>query len=138
MKDVDEIYFDRVSQIKMANWTKGRTALLGDAAACISLLGGEGTGLAMAEAYTLAGELHNFGGDHVAAYERFQERLMPFLKQKQASAAKFASSFAPQTPVGIAFRNLVVNLLRVPVVANYFVGRDLKDDIKLPDYNFSS
>ena len=57
------IYFDRVSQIRMDRWTKGRTALVGDAAACVSLMAGEGSGLAMAEAYVLAGELRDCGGD---------------------------------------------------------------------------
>ena len=85
----------------MDRWTKGRTALVGDAAACVSLLAGEGTGLAMAEAYVLAGELRNCGGDHGAAFARYQERMMPFLKRKQESAAKFASSFAPKTAFGI-------------------------------------
>jgi len=136
MKGVDDIYFDQVSQTKMASWTKGRTVLLGDAAACISLLGGEGTGLAMAEAYVLAGELHNSRGDHVTAFARFRERLRPFLGQKQASAKKLASSFAPETRFGIAIRDFIVNLLRIPLVANYFIGRDLRDDIQLPDYSF--
>ena len=61
MENVRDIYFDRVSQIRMDRWTKGRTALIGDAAACVSLVAGEGTGLAMAEAYVLAGELQNAG-----------------------------------------------------------------------------
>ncbi len=64
MDDISDIYFDRVSQIRMERWSKGRTALIGDAAACVSLLAGEGTGLAMMEAYVLAGELHRCGGDH--------------------------------------------------------------------------
>ena len=138
MEGVDDIYFDQVSQTRMASWTKGRTALIGDAAACISLLGGEGTGLAMAEAYVLAGELHNARGDHAAAFARFQERLRPFLAQKQAGARKLASSFAPQTGIGIAIRDFIVNLLRIPLVANYFIGRDLRDDIQLPDYSFEN
>ena len=45
------MYFDRVSQIRMDQRIRGRTALVGDAAACVSLLAGEGMGLAMAEAY---------------------------------------------------------------------------------------
>ena len=46
-------------------WIAGKraTALIGDAAACVSLMAGEGAGLAMAEAYVLAGELRNCGGD---------------------------------------------------------------------------
>lgn len=44
--------------------------LIGDAAACISLLGGEGSGLAMTEASVLAGELQRANGDHRAAFRR--------------------------------------------------------------------
>ena len=136
MEDVRGVYFDRVSQIRMDCWTKGRTALIGDAAACVSLVAGEGTGLAMAEAYVLAGELHGCGNDHIAAFSRYQERMMPFLKRKQESTAKFASSFAPRSAFGIAFRNDVSRLLRVPFIADFFIGRAVRDDIKLPDYRF--
>ena len=136
LEHASDVYVDRVSQIRMERWTKGRTALIGDAAACVSLLAGEGTGLAMAEAYVLAGELRACGGDHSAAFARYQERLMPFLKRKQESAAQFASFFAPKSAFGITFRNLVTRLLRIPFVADYFIGRDLRDDVKLPDYGF--
>jgi 2-polyprenyl-6-methoxyphenol hydroxylase-like FAD-dependent oxidoreductase len=136
MAHINGIYFDRVSQIRVDRWTKGRTALIGDAAACVSLLAGEGTGLAMAEAYVLAGELRACGGDHSAAFARYQERMMPFLKHKQESAAQFASSFTPKSAFGLTFRNLVTRLLRLPLVADYFIGRGLRDDIKLPDYGF--
>ena len=136
MENVNDIYFDRVSQVRMEHWTKGRTALIGDAAACVSLLAGEGTGLAMAEAYVLAGELCDCGSDHIAAFARYQERMMPFLIRKQESAAKFASSFAPKSAFGVTFRNLVSRLLRIPAFADFFIGRDLCDDIQLPDYEF--
>jgi 2-polyprenyl-6-methoxyphenol hydroxylase-like FAD-dependent oxidoreductase len=136
MASVRDIYFDRVSQIRMDRWTKGRTALVGDAAACVSLMAGEGTGLAMAEAYVLAGELRHCGGDHGAAFARYQERMMPFLKRKQQLAAKFASSFAPKTAFGITFRNLATRLLRLPFLADFFFGRALHDDIKIPNYGF--
>jgi hypothetical protein len=59
---------------------------------------------------------------------------MPFLIKKQRSAAKFASSFAPRSSLGIGFRNLVTQLMRIPFVANLAVGRDLRDDITLPNY----
>lgn len=137
MEHADDIYFDRVSQIRMDGWTRGRIALVGDAAACVSLLGGEGSGLAMAEAYVLAGELHECGGDHRAAFARYEARLMPFLRRRQESAARFASSFAPRTALGLAFRNAVTRLLQVPVVAECFIGRDLRDDLALPHYRMS-
>jgi 2-polyprenyl-6-methoxyphenol hydroxylase-like FAD-dependent oxidoreductase len=137
MENVTDVYFDRVSQIRMERWSRGRTALAGDAAACVSLLAGEGTGLAMAEAYVLAGELSACGGDYASAFARYEERMMPFLKGKQASAAKFASSFAPRTAFGIKVRNFVTRLLRIPPVADYFIVRELRDDIDLPDFSQS-
>jgi 2-polyprenyl-6-methoxyphenol hydroxylase-like FAD-dependent oxidoreductase len=133
MADVDDIYFDRVSQIRMDRWTRGRTALVGDAAACVSLLAGEGTGLAMAEAYVLAAALRAYDGDYRHAFSEYQARLMPVLRGKQKSAAQFASSFAPKTAMGIAVRNVITGLLRIPLVADFFIGRDLRDEIKLPD-----
>jgi 2-polyprenyl-6-methoxyphenol hydroxylase-like FAD-dependent oxidoreductase len=136
MDGVRDIYFDRVSQIRMDRWTEGRTALIGDAAASVSLVAGEGTGLAMAEAYVLAGELHSCGDDYRAAFARYQERMMPFLTHKQESAAKFASSFAPRSAFGIAFRNQVSRLLWIPFIADFFIGRAVRDDIKLPVYRF--
>ena len=136
MENVRGVYFDHVSQIRLDRWTKGRTALIGDAAACVSLVAGEGTGLAMAEAYVLAGELHECGGAHIAAFARYEKRMMPFLKRKQESAVKFASSFAPKSAFGITFRNYVSRLLRIPFIADFFIGRAVRDDIKLPDYRF--
>jgi len=133
---VRDLYFDRATQIRLDRWTKGRTALVGDAAACVSLMAGEGAGLAMAEAYVLAGELRKCGGDHGAAFDRYQERLMPFLRRKQAMAARFAPMIAPKTSFGITFRNLVTRLMRLPFVVDFFIGRELRDDFKLPDYGF--
>jgi 2-polyprenyl-6-methoxyphenol hydroxylase-like FAD-dependent oxidoreductase len=139
MANVGNIYFDRVSQIRLDHWAKGRTVLVGDATACVSLLAGQGSILAMAEAYVLAGELHNCGGDYDAAFTRYEQRLMPLLKRKQKSAAKFASSFAPKTAMGIAFRNLVTRLMvRLPFVVEHFIGRELRDQVQLPDYGFCS
>jgi 2-polyprenyl-6-methoxyphenol hydroxylase-like FAD-dependent oxidoreductase len=132
MESAEDIYFDRVSQIRMKDWTRGRIALAGDAAACVSLLAGEGSGLAMAEAYVLAYELARTPRDPLAALVRYESSLRDFLVRKQRSAAAFASALAPRTRAGIAFRNAVTRLLRIPAVADYFIGRDLRDDFTLP------
>jgi len=133
MESVEDIYFDRVSQIEMPRWSKGRAALVGDAVACVSLLAGEGSGLAMAEAYVLAGEIARAGSDHAAALSRYEERMKPFLAAKQESARKFASSFVPETAFGVVFRNWMMRLMNIPPVADFFVG-ELSDDIDMPDY----
>ena len=133
MTSVHDLYFDRVSQIRMDRWALGRMALVGDAAACVSLLAGEGTGLGMAEAYELARALQDCDDDHTAAFARYEQRLMPLLKRKQQSAARFASSFVPKTGFGLAMRNVITGLLRIPVIADTFIGRDLRDDFTLPE-----
>ena len=88
----------------------------------------------MAQAYVLAGELDRASQNAAAAFSSYERRLMPFLRRKQATAARFASSFAPRTRGGIRVRNFVTGLLRIPLVAEIFLTRDLRDDITLPDY----
>ena len=134
MEGAGEIYFDSVSQIRMTRWHQGRVGLIGDAAACVSLLAGEGTGLAIAQAYVLAGELQAANADYSVAFARYEQRMMPFLRAKQESAAAFASSFAPRTALGLHFRNVVSRLLTVRPVADYFIGRGLRDDLNMPAY----
>lgn len=135
MDGAHDIYFDRVSQIRMPCWSSGRVMLIGDAAACVSLLAGEGTGLAMTEAFVLAGELGRAGGDHREAFRAHEARLRPFIEGKQTSAAGFASSFAPRTRLGLWLRNRASRLMAVPVLADLLMGRTLHDDFELPDYD---
>jgi 2-polyprenyl-6-methoxyphenol hydroxylase-like FAD-dependent oxidoreductase len=136
MADVTDIYFDSVSQIRMDHWTRPRTALIGDAAACVSLLAGEGTGLAMAEAFVLARALQASGGNLEKTFARYEDCLRPFLTRKQASASRFASSFVPGTAWGILLRNGITRLFGVPVLADFFIGRDLRDDFNGVDCGF--
>jgi 2-polyprenyl-6-methoxyphenol hydroxylase-like FAD-dependent oxidoreductase len=135
--DADDIYFDRVSQISMPAWSKGRIALVGDAAACVSLVAGEGTGLGMTEAYVLAGELCS-SADHASAFAAYERRLRRFIDGKQKSARGFASAFTPRTALGVWLRNQATKLMTIPGMAGLLVGDQMKDDFILPDYRFSS
>lgn len=136
MDAAEGLYFDRVSQIHLPAWSKGRIAFLGDAAFCPSLLAGEGSALAMTAAYVLAGELMRANWDHDAAFASYERMLRPFVEKKQKAAAQFAASFAPKTRFGIALRNLVTRAFVIPGVADLFIGASLKDDFALPDYAF--
>ena len=132
MRGVDEIYFDRVSQIHMPAWSKGRVALIGDAAAAVSLLAGEGTGLGLTEAYVLARALRDAGGNHTRAFRCYEETLRGFIESKQKGAAGFASAFAPRTALGVWARNQAVKLMSWPPLAKVFMRSALRDDIRLP------
>jgi flavin-dependent dehydrogenase len=72
-------------------------ALVGDAAFAPSLLAGQGSALAMAAAYVLAGELARAQGHFQQAFGRYEEWLRTFMKDKQKAAEQFAGFFAPIT-----------------------------------------
>ena len=132
----DDLYFDRVSQIKMKNWSRGRVALVGDAAFCVSLVAGQGSALALISAYVLAGELANEGGRHQEAFARYEVFLRDYISKKQRGAERFARVFAPKTQWGLSFRNQVIKAFAIPGLARLAVGSDITDALKLPDYRW--
>jgi 2-polyprenyl-6-methoxyphenol hydroxylase-like FAD-dependent oxidoreductase len=136
LESAPELYFDRVSQIRMNRWSRGRIALLGDAAFCVSLLAGQGSALAMTAAYVLAGELAAAGGRHEDAFRRYEDLLRTFIETKQRGAAAFASAFAPRTRWGLFLRNQVTKAFRIPGVGRLFLGSDIRDRLQVPDYRW--
>jgi flavin-dependent dehydrogenase len=112
-------------------------ALVGAAAACPSLLAGEGTGLAMLEAYVLAGELHTAGGDFAQAFTAYEKKLRAFVSGKQKSAVWFRGLFAPKTTLGLAVRDLAVQAFAVPFVSKPLLARSFEDALTLPVYEAS-
>ena len=125
-------YFDRVSQIHLPFWSRGRVVLVGDAAACPSLLAGQGSALAMVEAYVLAVELARANGDHTTAFARYHARLAPLLRSKQDAAKGLGLAFAPRGRVQLAVRNTMMRLLGLPRIPDLVMGRSLRDDVELP------
>jgi 2-polyprenyl-6-methoxyphenol hydroxylase-like FAD-dependent oxidoreductase len=134
MPQARTFYFDRVSQIRMPSWQRGRVVLVGDAAACPSLLAGQGSALAMVEAYVLAAKLAQSNGDHGAAFTRYEQRLAPFLRSKQDAARGLGLAFAPRNRLQLSVRNTVMRLMGVPFVADLAMGRSFRDAVELPAF----
>jgi 2-polyprenyl-6-methoxyphenol hydroxylase-like FAD-dependent oxidoreductase len=134
LEQVDDIYFDSISQIRMDAWTRGRVALTGDAAACPSLIAGEGAGFALAQAYVLAGEIHRHRSDTEAALMQYQARMKPVVARKQEQAKSLVASFVPRTATGVRIRDLATLLMRLPVFPRILMGRYFHDDMSLPEY----
>ena len=134
LDSANEIYFDRVSQIDMDRWTDDRVALIGDAAACVSLLAGEGTGLAMTEAYVLAGELSQANGDIDHAFRAYESKLRLHLQSKQQAARTMAGVFAPRSYFHMKLRDMAMSVTRVPLLGKWLVGRSLREGLELPKY----
>ncbi len=137
LDQAQDLYFDSVSQIEMRSWSRGRVALVGDAAFCISLTGGQGSALAMTSSYVLAGELAKAGGDHASAFQSYEQKLYPFMVSKQRAAARFAAAFVPRTPWGLWLRNQVIRSAAIPGLARWALSRDIVDTLELPTYEWS-
>ncbi len=131
-----DLYFDRVSQIRMESWSQGRVALVGDAAFCVSLMAGQGAALALISAYVLAGELAKAGGRHEEAFGKYEELLRAYTSSKQRGAERFAAAFAPKTRWGLFLRNQVIKAFSFPGFARLTFGRDIVDTLQLPDYRW--
>ena len=132
MEPVRSLYFDRVSQVRMDTWSEGRVGLVGDAAYCVSLLGGQGSALAMIGAYVLAYELSRPGSDPASAFHRYHARLAQFLAQKQRAAVGFAKFFAPQSRLQLRLRNAATRLFAFDWVSSLVSRTSFLDRIDLP------
>lgn len=112
-----DFYLDAAAQIRMDHWSRGRVALVGDAAHSPSLLSGQGTSLALVGGYVLADELGKVkdgdrratgGGDHRAAFTRYEKRLRPFVEINQALATE--NSGAPASEESIERAKSAISL----------------------------
>lgn len=126
MPDGDEPFLDTMTQIEMPSWSKGRVVLIGDAAHCLTLVSGQGAGMAMASAGILAEELS--AADVPTALARHEARLRPAVARLQARSRATAKWFVPGTRFGFAFRNAVMS--RMPRrLLNWYVLRGIRSEI---------
>ena len=90
--------------------------------------------MVMAEAYTLAGELRAANGDHVRAFQTYEQRLRPYVERKQKGARGFAGSFVPRTALGLWLRNLTLDATTRLHLTRLVFGAQLSDPLRLADY----
>ncbi|PTL78793.1 FAD-dependent monooxygenase [Vitiosangium sp. GDMCC 1.1324] len=122
VRDAADLYFDSVSQVRLDPWWRGRVALLGDAASCVSLFG-DGSTLAMAGAFTLAQALEASPGDHRLAFRRYEAEHRRLVDPRQRSVGLAASLIVPATQSGILTRNLASQLWPVAAAAGWLRSR---------------
>src|SRR5690625_2243144 len=134
LPDARTFYMDRASQIRMPTWSRGRTVLIGDAAACPSLLAGQGAALAVVEAYVLAAELARSNGDHTVGFEAYERQLASMVRKKQDAALGSDLMFAPRNRRQLWTRNTMLKFMAIPFVARLAMRSILRDPIKLPAF----
>ena len=127
-----DIYFDQICRVDNPAWTRGRTALVGDAA-CGATIGGQGSGTAIVAAYVLAGELAAAGGDHRAAFARYERRIGKFARGTQKGGDTTGRFLAPKTDRGIRLRN-ALNNRKWFLDLTFKIAADRSTNLALPDY----
>jgi 2-polyprenyl-6-methoxyphenol hydroxylase-like FAD-dependent oxidoreductase len=136
MDTATDMYFDQICRVDNPTWTKGRYALVGDAA-CGATIGGQGNGTAIVSAYVLAGELAAAGGDHRVAFPRYEERIGRFARGTQKGGDTTGKFLAPKTAAGIWARNYLNNRKWV-IDLTFKIAADRSTNIELPDYAAAS
>jgi len=129
-------YFDSIGTVDVPSYSRGRVALVGDAAYG-GTLGGQGTPLALIGAYVLAGELARAAGDHRMAFSAYEARMRPFATGCQVGAKRAGGFHAPKTRVGLFLRNRMYGLLASPLFVSYFekLVKKQASDFELPSYD---
>lgn len=89
VKHTKTFYFDKLCQIKMPSWTKGRVALVGDAGYCASPAAGMGGSLAINGAAALAEAMQKHKGNYELAFQDYNKDFRPYIEEVQVNAVKF-------------------------------------------------
>ena len=134
------MYFDALGQVSSSQWTRGRVALLGDAAYTNATFGGGGTSLGLIGAYVLAGELSR-GDDDRAALLRYEKLMRPHVETTAPQAVmKTVRRANPRTEGGIRALHAGARVAAGPVgrgamkLGGKRLVRVAADDLHLPDY----
>jgi 2-polyprenyl-6-methoxyphenol hydroxylase-like FAD-dependent oxidoreductase len=135
LDDANDLYFESIGQVRAPHWSRGRVALVGDAAYCASPISGMGTSLALVGTYVLAGELAAHV-DHRDAFRGYERIMRPYVEQAQQLPQGTPRLAHPKTHFGINLFNSALKL-----ASNRLVGRlagklfsPPADKIDLPDY----
>ena len=111
----DELYVDWLRQVICQRWHNGRVVLLGDAAWCVTPIGGGGSSLAIVGAYVLAAYLSQHD-DHAVALARYEEWLRPLVEDVQDLPPGTPRLAAPKTRAGVAMLRLGTRIAALDAV----------------------
>ena len=118
-----DVYADQLTQIRMPTWHRGRVCVLGDAAWCVTPMGGGGSSLALTGGYVLAASLSARASEDVdGALADFEAWMRPLVDDVQGLPRGVVRLAFPRSALVVRIRNLVLTgILRSPLAT--VVGR---------------
>ena len=111
----DDVYLDWLRQVVTPTWHRGRVCLLGDAAWCVTPIGGGGTSLAITGAYVLAAMLSQ-GGGHREAFTRYEQWMRPLVDKAQKLPPGVPRIAAPASRAGVRVLRWGTRVAALPVM----------------------
>jgi 2-polyprenyl-6-methoxyphenol hydroxylase-like FAD-dependent oxidoreductase len=108
MMEADDFFMYEIAQVKMERWSTGRVVLIGDAASCPSPISGQGSNVAVVQAYTLAAMIAKHGADYKAAFAEYEATLRPWVKKVQTLPPGTPALAVPNTKTAILILNCFV------------------------------
>ncbi|KAG9944080.1 FAD/NAD(P)-binding domain-containing protein, partial [Aureobasidium melanogenum] len=135
MKDTEDFYLQDVAKIQLGGrgWSKGRCAMVGDAAYCSFT--GTGTTLAILGGYMLAGEILNSPNKPEFAFKAYEDKLAGYVKKAQSAPKGGPQVFVPQTSFGVWMIRTVIWLVYWSGITRWIGGYKMPK-FDLPDYDF--
>ncbi|KAL1860276.1 hypothetical protein Daus18300_009330 [Diaporthe australafricana] len=142
--EADDFYFQKIGQVKMEKWSRGRVVLVGDAGYAPSPLTGKGTSLGLIGAYVLGGEIAKHlenakdpGQAVDAAIVSYEKVFHPCVETAQHLVRGVPSLLYPESEWGVWLIQVILKIictLRINKLIERFTSDDFAGDWKLPEY----
>lgn len=104
------VFSDVIAQIEMPHITRGRCALVGDAAHCPTFMSGMGSSLALQDAHILASCLARSPGDVAAALPRYEQVTAPIARRYHDTALRMRGLILNHSRAKAYLRNLALRM----------------------------
>lgn len=135
----DDVYIDELTQIRMPGWHRGRVCVIGDAAWCVTPMGGGGSSLALTGGYVLAAFLSQVDGpvdrDRLdEALSSFDGWMRPLVDQIQGIPRGMLRLAYPHSRLGLAARGVLMKAMTAPPLSHLAArfGQVADTDQELP------
>lgn len=106
----DDVHVDCLTQIRMRTWSRGRVVVVGDAAWCVTPLGGGGASLALVGPYVLAAYLSEAPGDLEGALRSYEQWMRPVVDRTQRLPPGVPRLAFPKTQIGVRLQHAGVRI----------------------------
>ncbi|MEM8837599.1 MAG: FAD-dependent oxidoreductase [Pseudomonadota bacterium] len=115
----EPLVLDDMVMVDMPKWSHKRVMLLGDSAHCLTLVSGQGAGMALVSASILGEKLATLSIDDALIAHEAQMR--PTIEHLQMRSRKMARVFVPASKLTFHLRNLVMRAVPKSWIAHYLI-----------------